>query len=415
MIMSDQDLHVLANRINQLVNDYNPSSDNASQILLGLRQTARELEQKCATPSELELSFHYQPHQNACVRIAIELGLFDRLDEPTTASDLAGRIEGADPEFALRIVRALCASGVLHEELGPTGETVVRHSLLSQVWRQPGSQAYAKHQWDNMVMSLAAIIPFLRARGLQSPQDPLNSPFAYALGAENIGFFPLLQQYPERLDSFNQGMTGTNLPVVSTYPFSRLAEGNPSAALVDVGGGRGHTSQEILTAYPELKGALVLQDLPTVLEGGAKLQVDPTDVRVQTYDFLKQEQPVHGAIKSCYNIKIKANKSPGAAAYLYKAIFHDWPDASCRQILKNLAPVMRGFNSRLLICDLVVGPLASSQPYKAMRDINMMIMAGKERTVAQWEELLGAERFRIAQIWGINNLGNSIIEARLIE
>lgn len=37
------------------------------------------------------------------------------------------------------------------------------------------------------------------------------------------------------------------------------------------------TSQEIVAACPELKGALVLQGLPIVLEGGAKLQVGLSD------------------------------------------------------------------------------------------------------------------------------------------
>ena len=54
---------------------------------------------------------------------------------------------------------------------------------------------------------------------------------------------------------------------------------------------------------------------------------------------------------------------------------------------------MRGFDSRLIICDLALGQLASAQPYKALQDMNMMIMADKERTVNEWEALLGEERF----------------------
>jgi hypothetical protein len=46
--------------------------------------------------------------------------------------------------------------------------------------------------------------------------------------------------------------------------------------------------------------------------------------------------------------------------------------------------------------------------------MNMMIMAGRERTVNEWEALLGEEGFRIVHIWGIDNPGNSVIEARLI-
>lgn len=75
---------------------------------------------------------------------------------------------------------------------------------------------------------------------------------------------------------------------------------------------------------------------------------------------------------------------------------------------------MRGYDSRLLICDLVVGEMASMQPRKALRDVNMMIMAGRERTVADWEKLLQEEGFKVVKIWGENNPGNSVIEARSV-
>ena len=47
-----------------------------------------------------------------------------------------------------------------------------------------------------------------------------------------------------------------------------------------------HTTREILTACPELKGTtIVLQDLPAVLEHENSLQVDLTQVRAQPYNF----------------------------------------------------------------------------------------------------------------------------------
>ncbi|GFF55134.1 uncharacterized protein RCC_02313 [Aspergillus udagawae] len=62
-------------------------------------------------------------------------------------------------------------------------------------------------------------------------------------------------------------MTGMATSVVSTFAFASLAEGPETAVrLVDVGGGKGHTTQEIQTACSRLKGnAVVLQDLPAVL------------------------------------------------------------------------------------------------------------------------------------------------------
>jgi len=70
-----------------------------------------------------------------------------------------------------------------------------------------------------------------------------------------------------------------------------------TVCLVDVGGGRDHTTQEILISCLELKGAaVVLQDLPAVLENGDDLQVDLTQVQLQPYDFLRDEQQVRGRL-----------------------------------------------------------------------------------------------------------------------
>lgn len=74
---------------------------------------------------------------------------------------------------------------------------------------------------------------------------------------------------------------------------------------------------------------------------------------------------------------------------------------------------MRGYShSRLLICDLVL-PDRNPDMRKALRDINMLLIAGKERNLGQWHRLLGQGGFKILKIHGINNENSSIIEAVL--
>ncbi|GFF93173.1 uncharacterized protein RCC_02313 [Aspergillus udagawae] len=93
---------------------------------------------------------------------------------------------------------------------------------------------------------------------------------AYALGVEQVDVFHTLQGHLERLPSFDLGMTGMTgmaTSVASIFPFASLAEDPETPVrLVDVGGGKGHTTQEIQTTCSGLKGAaVVLQDLPSVL------------------------------------------------------------------------------------------------------------------------------------------------------
>ena len=61
---------------------------------------------------------------------------------------------------------------------------------------------------------------------------------------------------------------------------------------------------------------------------------------------------------------------------------------------------MRGYNSKLLICDIV---LTDTQPdtQKVLYDINMFFMAGKERSVKQWHAPVEGTEFRIERIIGL--------------
>ena len=66
--------------------------------------------------------------------------------------------------------------------------------------------------------------------------------------------------------------------------------------------------------------------------------------------------------------------------------------------------------SRLLICDLVL-PDHNADTGKVLRDINMLLIAGKERSISQWNSLLGQEGFKIVKVHGLGNMNSSIIEA----
>lgn len=61
-------------------------------------------------------------------------------------------------------------------------------------------------------------------------------------------------------------------------------------AFVDVGGGKGHESELILTKHPGMKGRIILEDLPAVIGDIASL--DPRIERL-SHDFT-QPQPIVG-------------------------------------------------------------------------------------------------------------------------
>ncbi|KAJ5214419.1 hypothetical protein N7449_001588 [Penicillium cf. viridicatum] len=152
-------------------------------------------------------------------------------------------------------------------------------------------------------------------------------------------------------------------------------------------------AEEHGVVLPNFKGRYVLQDLPAVIAAGDR--VCPPEVEVQPYNFFEEVQPVKGA-----------------AAYLLKLILHDYQDVKCRTILRNLAPAMRVYNSKLLICDIVP---TDTQPYtqKILHDINMFFVAGKARSVKQWHALMEGTEFWTERIIGLKNPVRSIIEVVL--
>lgn len=177
------------------------------------------------------------------------------------------------------------------------------------------------------------------------------------------------------------------------------AEGNPERIfLVDVGGGSGHQCIEVRDRYPELHGRLVVQDLPEVVKEAPEIP----GVKIEANDMF-QEQKVKGEKSLTLISKTRpADIIQGAKFYYLRRIFHDWPDAQCIQILKNLRSSMAS-DSRVLI-DEVVLPETNVPWQTALADLAMMILlGGRERTQKQWAALAEQAGLQIAYIHAYND------------
>ena len=147
-------LSSLATAISASISQYE-SASHTSEKAVALRLIARSSEKltKAATdPTDAQQAFHFQPHRNLCVRIAIDMGIFDKLtaSEPTTVQEATKRT-GTDPEFTMRIVRALGAIDVLKE----VDEGTYMHTPPSRPWTNKSTQAYAKRQSDNVNFAMS--------------------------------------------------------------------------------------------------------------------------------------------------------------------------------------------------------------------------------------------------------------------
>lgn len=100
--------------------------------------------------------------------------------------------------------------------------------------------------------------------------------------------------------------------------------------------------------------------------------------------------------------------------YFFRAIFHDWPDHICYQILANTVTAMDPTTSRIIVVDHVLSDIKASLIQTSM-DIQMMsIGAGMERSLEHWRQLLAGAGLEIRGVWWGEPGLESVIEAGVV-
>jgi methylase of polypeptide subunit release factors len=166
--------------------------------------------------------------------------------------------------------------------------------------------------------------------------------------------------------------------------------------VVDVGGGYGALLVAILTAHPAIEG--VLFDLPATI-AAARPHLERAGVadrcRLVAGDFFE-------AVPA------------GADAYVLKSVLHDWDDAPARTIL-DACRAATGTGARLVIVERVMPERMRATPEHqnlARTDLTMLVaLAAKERTEAEFRDLLAAAGFELTRTLPAG-LGFSVLEAR---
>lgn len=241
-------------------------------------------------------------------------------------------------------------------------------------------------------------LPFyLKETGYKNPTDPTNCNWQF-MNKTDLTFFQSVGGNPVAAREFNDAMESHSkynlTPWPEVYPTETLvAESKTDRPLVvDVGGSKGHDLEKFRLRHPDIPaGSLVLQDLPDILK---ELTV-PETIAVHPHDFFTA-QPVKGA-----------------RAYFMHNVLHDWEDTQATQILTHIAEAMEKGYSKLLIHESLV---SSAKPLARVTtsDITMMAcLAAKERTEAEWRQLIESVGLQVLKIWRPLHSVESVIEAEL--
>jgi hypothetical protein len=309
-----------------------------------------------------------------CLHVVADMAVADALDDaPRTAAELA-EATGANADALNRVLRLLASHGVFeardgrwtHTDLSRLLRTDHPQSMRSFV-RMIGFPLYWK-VWEDLEYTVRT--------GLS--------------GGDKVtpgGMWRWLGENPEASRIFDEAMTGKAhgqiAGVVASYDFS------PFRTIADIGGGRGHLLQAVLAKALQANG--VLFDLPHVVEQAAGIASHR--LRLQGGDFFTDALPT-------------------ADAYLIMQVIHDWSDREAARILSAIRRAAAP-GAKLLLIEAII-PDDARPSWIRLLDVHMMtLLTGRERTEAEFRELLRRAGFRLDRTIEIG-LKTSILESEAV-
>lgn len=311
------------------------------------------------------------------VYVAAKLGIPDRLANGAKTIEALAMETESDKDSLYRLLRACACFGLLKEEkertflLAPLGELLKSNKTGSL--RDYAIGVVGPGHW----LTFGNLEQAIKSGQPQSK---------HALGMELWEYYA---QHEQESLHFSRTMgylsQAAALDVVANYDASKAKR------IVDVGGSHGMLLSELLKAVPTAMG--VLFDLPNV--------IDQARQAVESLGLKDRVSLVSGDF-------FQAVPS-GGDLYLLKQILHDWDDANCLKLLKNIHQAAEP-ESKLLVVEMLV-PDKPEPSLVPLTDLAMLVLlGGRERSGHDYQLLLANAGFHLERTIPTNGLF-SVIEA----
>lgn len=235
------------------------------------------------------------------VNVGFDLNIFKTLVEagkPMSVSQLSEPYK-ADPILVSRILRFLAANALIDEASKDHYASNKQTALLAN----PVVQGALYHVF-NVTMPANQVLPkYLKENHYQNKTNGF-APFNMSQGT-NLAVFDW-EKAEKREDLLKAYHCFMSLPRPSEWYDVYPEIGNSASSIeanrkvfVDVGGSTGHQCRRLLAKYPELKGRVVLEDLPQVI--AVAQPIDGVDM--VGYNMF-EGQPIKGKLNQsiCLNI-----------------------------------------------------------------------------------------------------------------
>lgn len=392
-------LSVQCEEILEAVKKFDKSGQNDRAERLRLLESLNQLALRLKDPKEAVFDHFTNVTQTCNLRALLELRVPETIPREgnITAKELAEKV-GADEALIARLMRILTVTGTF----AMTGPDEYAHTRISLAYLDGHEVDFFKLMCDTIFANTSRLEGYFREMGAKDTTSMTHNPFSWGNNKLGQNFFQIISQDERRLKLFDVAMSTQDyvLPVLGMYPFGTELANCPDletrALLVDIGGGRGQSLQQIKEAWPELKGKLILQDRPVVLDSFPELP----GIEKMAHDFFTPQPVKH------------------AHAYYIRRCMHNWTDAHCQKILEQIVPAMAP-DSRVLIGEMVVPEYGSQRPGNVedmapyWMDHAMFTFGGRERTESDWTRLFESAGLKLVKIWHSQASSQSVLEARL--
>ena len=302
------------------------------------------------------------------ISVASTLGIADLLTGgPQTVEQLAAAT-GTHADSLYRLLRALASLGIFAQtEGGRFALTPLAECLRSDApdsirnWARMLGLPLFWQSWGELLHSVKT-----GEGGLKKAFGAPN-PFAY------------LSQHPGDAKVFDGAMNDMSRnhgpSIARAYNFGKFRK------IIDVGGGHGALLMSILRQYAGPRG--VVFDLPHVIQG--------TQAAIAAAGLSQRCETAAG--------DLFASVPSGADAYLMRSIIHGFNKERALEILQNIRRSIQP-EGRLLLVEFVV-PAGNEPSLGKLLDLQMLVMSesGRERTPAEFKELLEDGGFRLGEIY----------------
>lgn len=283
-----------------------------------------------------------------CIRVVVTLRIAEHIAAGTTEIASLAAAAGCDADALRAVLGHLVARSVFQETArGRFALNEAARGLLDPSQRigldLEGIGGRCAHAWGTL-------LSYVRT-GAPAYHERFGLPFWEDLDANpNIG-----ASFDALIGPAGHGTPDPEFDIAGGWQSVRT--------VVDVGGGTGAMLAEILRTRPRIHGTLV--DLPrTVARSGEMFQAAGVAARVRT-------------VGQSFFDTLPA----GADLYLLRGVLNDWPDCEATAILRRCAEAARPTGRVVILKG--VGPDDGPRGLA----IEMVLLGGKHRTVAQFREL----------------------------